>query len=131
MQIIANEKYSFALNINTMKYILAKLINKEPLNRGYLNLSLNLISLKTAESAYNLKNETISTLDLKTSIRNNCNKQLISISSIYSYPSTNNTLQKNDIILKIDNTIITNDIILFDDILNNQYILFNKAQGRI
>jgi S1-C subfamily serine protease len=94
------------------------LVSSDPskrLFRGDIGISLDLISYKTATSNYKLSQQILN--DRHHPISNN-NKFLL-INSIYPNSSAYDILKPGDIIYKVNKYIISDNLILFDEFINN------------
>jgi S1-C subfamily serine protease len=117
--IIHENNESYALNINIIKNIINQIINensdpKRKLFRGDIGIYIDLISSKIAISNFKISKEI-----LKATNYPETNNKFMLINSIYPDSASYGILKAGDIIYKINNYVISDNLILFDEFMNH------------
>lgn len=118
IHVIASETTSYELKINYVTNILSQIKKqKKQIERGDIGISIDLIILGIAKINYKLSND-IADIISKNLIKTGGPPELMVISSILPNSPSSNVLKTGDIIYKVNDKVIANDFLLFDNILN-------------
>ena len=116
MHVIGNNKVSYELKIDYIKPVLEALIKDQEVVIGDIGIDIDLISLSIAEKNFKLNDLNFESQLFKTGK----NPDVLMVSNVIESSPAYGKLLSGDIILKINNIIIENDLLLLDNILNKK-----------
>ncbi len=125
MHIIASTTTSYELQINHITNVLNLIRENKPIKKADIGISIDLVILGIAKSNYKLKNE-ISEEISKKIINSGGPPEVMLISTVYPASNANDILMPGDIIYKVNDFIIANDILKFEEQINES--LFNNKE---
>jgi S1-C subfamily serine protease len=125
LHIIASTTTSYELQINHITNVLNLIRENKPIKKADIGISIDLVILGIAKSNYKLKNE-ISEEISKKIINSGGPPEVMLISTVYPASNANDILMPGDIIYKVNDFIIANDILKFEEQINES--LFNNKE---
>lgn len=121
LHVIASTTTSYELKINHITNILSQIIKNSPIKKADIGLSIDLVILGIAKSNYKLKEDIAEEIS-KNIISNGGPPEVMLISSVYPSSNAINILKAGDIIYKVNDIIVGNDFLKFEDAINESLI---------
>jgi S1-C subfamily serine protease len=117
VHVISSDTTSYELKVDYIKNILKQIKANGKISRGDIGVHLDLIILGIAKTNYKLSNQNAE--EILANIKNSGGPpEIMIISTITPGSPSEKILKAGDIIYKVNNNIIGNDFLKFDNILN-------------
>ncbi len=109
------------MKINHITNVLNQIIKNSPIKKADIGISIDLVILGIAKSNYRLKVEVAEEIS-KNIISCGGPPEVMLISSVFPSSNANNILKSGDIIYKVNNIIVGNDFLKFEEQINDSLI---------